>query len=534
MQNGMTMRMKVTGSSRLLLVFALSVGTLSGCRIGEDDVHAWAKKQSGPKKLVAVLTHDKYAPDLRVEAAMTLVTMKPRGGRAVGLQGNDEFVGLVDALSELPAEKSGPIVAGMVPKLEAGMASTPKGDEADTSFPFKDAAYALLTHRDGALVPPGESRERLLKSLTGWTAQNFEKRFDDTSQLFGMEQVLRLLRAEGVKNLVGLLAPDFKKIDALSKLVRELGDDATKVDASHRLVQVAKFVDSEAWTKQKAPGLEAANKASKLTVSEKQFQLQLSNYQEEELLRVFSAMKHVGQKPAVDYLLGLAQSESVSEKRRAAALAALENNLDRENASHAKALLDLLSNDKSPDVLRDVAARRIGELSRAQVKDRLFELFGNKRWQVRWSAASLLLKMSEAKHMDEFMERLGKIRDMALTEPLTYGPMFHELKGDKPENLAERYAKSGQPVPVRLSGLGYYYGHGTVADLARVTPFQNDSAKVPGCAKDAQSCEWTCAVTEKGAAAQKEVKTVGDFVSYCVLPAMNARKPAEPAPTAGK
>jgi hypothetical protein len=64
----------------LTLAFALSSAAV-GCRTTTEDVHRWANTQNGPRKLIAVLTHAKYPLDVRLEAALTLVRMKPRGGR---------------------------------------------------------------------------------------------------------------------------------------------------------------------------------------------------------------------------------------------------------------------------------------------------------------------------------------------------------------------------------------------------------------------------------------------------------------------
>src|SRR6187551_2734758 len=52
-----------------LIGFAL----LSGCRVSSEEIRGWARKASGPRKLVAVVQHEKYGPALRVDAAMTLV-----------------------------------------------------------------------------------------------------------------------------------------------------------------------------------------------------------------------------------------------------------------------------------------------------------------------------------------------------------------------------------------------------------------------------------------------------------------------------
>src|SRR5687767_9241008 len=83
-----------------VLVMALALG-LGGCRTDREDVERWANTVQGTRKLVAVLTHDKYPIDLRVDAALTLIRMKPRGGRRIGIQGTDDQPGLVSALSRL-------------------------------------------------------------------------------------------------------------------------------------------------------------------------------------------------------------------------------------------------------------------------------------------------------------------------------------------------------------------------------------------------------------------------------------------------
>lgn len=521
-----TTRATVLAWSLLLAGAALST---TGCRITDDDVEAWARKANGPRKLVAVLQHDKYDMPLRVHAGMTLVSMKPRGGKAVGLLGGENYIGLLEGLSEMSAEERAPIVKGMVPGLEKGMLFVPQGDEPDTSFAYKDAAFALLTDGENGLISDPKSRARLDAALIEWCKNDFERRMDDTTQLYGMEQVLRYLRAPGVKDLTGLIQPDFKKIRQLAELIEELGDEETKVDASKRMVAVAKHVDSEAWVKQKAPSVEAANKRSGLTVKPKQFEKQLEQYQEEELLRVFGAMKSIGKKPIVDYLLAYASNKEKPEKQRASALAGLEGHLDRKNEEHAKAMLDFLASDETPDTMRDVAARRVGELSREQVAERLYGLFDHDRWQIRWIVASLLLKMTDEKQIDEFMNRLGKIKHMALTEPLSYGKLLQEVKGAKAEELAQKYAARSYPAPVRLSALGYYYEQGTKADIGKVDPYKSDSQKVPSCPKDAEQCAWECTIQGEKGPELKTVSTVGDFVSYCVIPGMEKREPAPKA-----
>src|SRR5690606_4337937 len=91
-----------------------------------------------------------------------------------------------------------------------------------------------------------------------------------------------------------------------------------------------------------------------------------------------------------------------------------------------------------------------------------------------------------------------------------------------------KYAARNYPVPVRLSALGYYYESGTTADLPQVTPLKSDSAKVPPCAKDAEQCAWTCTVQGAKGPEAKEIQTVGDFVTYCLVPGMEKREPETP------
>src|SRR5689334_13860126 len=170
---------------------AASVAGVMGCRTSVDDVHRWANTQQGPRKIVAVMTHDKYPDDLRVEAAMTLVRMKPRSGRRVGI---DE---LVAGLGDLPAANRTKIVSGMLPLLEKEIAKAPPPEpppgsarETDTTFPYKDAAFALLTSQGEAMIGNPAERQRVKDTLASWAFADFSGRMDDPSQAYGMGQVL--------------------------------------------------------------------------------------------------------------------------------------------------------------------------------------------------------------------------------------------------------------------------------------------------------------------------------------------------------
>jgi hypothetical protein len=500
---------------------------VQGCRTTTDDIERWANTANGPRKLVAVLSHEKYPLELRVEAAMTLVRMKPRGGRRVGIES------LTAALADLAPAERARIVGQLVPRLESEIRKpAPKPTQppaADPSTPYKDAAFALLTHADGTLVENQDSKTRLRAALADWAMTNFAERMDDSSAMFGMEQVLRHLGAQGVRRLPDMIDPNAKKIDRMADLIAELGSPEAKTQASGKLVAIAKEVSSERWIEQKKPQVDAANKSAKLNPNPAQFRQQLEQFQEEELLRIFTALKRVGGAPAVDFLIDFAKNTSHSEKKRASAMAALEGHLDKNNPRHVSAMLDIATAKDTPDAVRDGALRRVGEMPRKQVVGKLYELFSHENWKVRWVAAELVLRMSDTTHVDEFMKRIGEAEGMSITEPLRYGAILGEMKGaTPPEKLVEKYVEKNNPVQARLSALGYYYERGTKADLAKVDRFSGDTGKVPECKKEAKECEWKCAVAAGGAQEEKEIKTVGDFVTHCVKPAMEKRTQAAP------
>ncbi|MFZ5889633.1 MAG: hypothetical protein ACOY0T_01080 [Myxococcota bacterium] len=510
-----------------IMVTALGFG---GCRTSSDDVHRWANTAQGPRKLLAVLTHDKYPLELRVEAALSLISMKPRAGRRVGIQGTDDQPGVVEALSQLPPSSRNAIIGRLVPRLLEEMKRPLPAAQAgqplpsDPSVPYKDAAFALLTHNSGSLLADPGQITALRDALASWSSTNFAERLDDSSQLYGIEQMMRELKADGVRSLPNLIAPGAGKIDQLAGLVSDFGDPQTKLLASQKLVAVAKEVNSEKWIKQKEPSVEAANKASKLTPTPEQFKKQLAQYQEEELLRVFASMKKIGGKPVVEYLLAFAQDKTQSEKARATAMAALQGNLDPKNPAHAEVPLQIAASNETPEQLRDVAFARVGEFPRQMILGKLYSLFKTENWKVRWVAAELILKTSDTSELPEFFNKLGQAEGFAITEPLRYGALIAAMKGSPPPSeLVDKYATTTHPVQVRMSALGYYFEVGTKADLPKVEAYAGDKAKAPTCKEGAKECEWKCEVSSGDKRDLKEITTLGDFVTYCIKPAMEAR-----------
>ena len=171
------------------------------------------------------------------------------------------------------------------------------------------------------------------------------------------------------------------------------------------------------------PKLEAVNAVSKLKPTKDQFQKQLDQYQERRSSNLGS-MKKIGQAPSVEYLLNFGGDKAQSEKRRATALIALQGQIDKDNKSQVDRVLTLAAAEDTPDSVRDAAMRRVGEMPRKLVVDRLYPMFDSKEWKIRWVAAELILKMSDSSHIDEFMTHLGH------TKVASRNPALRQLIGE--------------------------------------------------------------------------------------------------------
>ena len=501
-------------------------GSFTGCRVNDNDVRRWASTEHGPDKLVAVVTHDKYEWPLRVEAGLELLRMKPRGGRRVGINR------LVEALALLGPEDRKRIIDGMVPTIVAQMKQPPPVNapgqplQPDPSYAYKDAAIAILTYDKAVLVSDDAARKQLTDALIDWSQHDFDRRLDNTSQMFGMEQMMRAIGAPAVRGLPALITADSGRYDRIASLVSELGDQPTKEATAIKLVELAKFTGSQAWIDRTKPAVEEANRASKINPTPDQLQKQLAQYQEEALIKVFAAIKKVGTRPAVDYCLSVAMERTQSEKKRQAALAALEGRIDRNNPADVEKVLTLASADDIPDSVRDQAFARVGELPREQAVARLYSLFNSKKWKVRWVAAGTVLRMSSTDQLPEFMSRLpgGAAPGFAMTEPLSYGQHIGKMqvKGPTPREAALPFLKEGS-LAARLTALGYFYANGKASDVPVVAALESDKTAVPK--TDDPEAKWQCEVPKADGKENdtKDIKDVGEFVKFCIVPAMKGR-----------
>jgi hypothetical protein len=501
-----------------LAAAAIATTVLPGCAVSEKDVHRWETTERGPDKLVAVVTHDKYAFPLRTEAALSLVRMKPRGGKRVGL---DAFVPALAGLGEEPRKK---IVSGMTPELvkqigQPAPARNPDGTiPPDPSIPYKDAAFALLSHEPPLVTD--DDKAALTTALVAWVQTSFEERIENTAQGFGVEQMMRFFGAPAVKDLPKYITESSMKLDRIAGLVADLGDAPTKQKASEALVTLAKEIDSSAWRDKQTALVDTANKKAGNKVTEDQLKKQVLTFQDQELTKVFSAMKRVGGRPVIDYCLGYAGQKDASEDRRKAALAALEGRVDKTAKADIDKLFAIAKDDATPDSVRDLAFNRLGELPKEQVLPKLYSLFESKKWKVRWVAASLALRTLKTSELGDFLRRLPD-GHVGMSEPITYGGLIQKMEGEPKARQAIEPFLRGKDVPSRLVALGFFYG-GKKSDVGVVQPFESDTAPVPKC-DAADECGWTCGVPKAPGSQEVEEKTigtVGDFVKFCVVPSM--------------
>ena len=524
-----------------ILGAAVALGALaSGCRVAETDVKRWESTQRGPYKLVAVVTHDKYSWELRTDAAMSLIRMPPRSGARQGIAflvdkyKDEEGETREGALNQLPEDARRQIVDRMAPlllkELEPGPPPrTPEGRlPADPTIPFKDATFAMLTH-EPPLVSNEKTRADLRAALTKWASTGFEDRIENGSQQFGLEQMMRFLGPESVKTLPGIINENAARLDRVANLINDVGDEATKLKASEALVALAQKYNSKEWLEAQTKIVKESNARNNVKADDTQVAGQVDKIQERNLTEaVFPAMKKVGGRPSIDYLFTYSADGKNSADRRKLALAALEGRVDKNNPADLERIFAIAKNEDNPDPVRDVAFQRMGEFPKEQIVPKLYSLFEPKKWKTRWVAGETVLKTFQSTaQVRDFLSRLPKTPTvkMGMTEPLSYAQKIRQMEGDpKPRDILMPYLTSKE-FGARMTALGYFW-EGKKADRPIVTPFENDATLLPKCDKE-DDCSWTCDVPKAGNPKEtepKELKTVGEYVKFCLVPSMDKEK----------
>ena len=508
-------------------VGALAIwGSVEGCAVTEGDVKRWETTERGPEKLAAVVKHAKYKPELRVAAAEALIRMKPRSGKRIGI---DSLLATLAELSDGErAAVTGPLVSKLVEAMAAERpARNPDGTwPADPSVPFKDAAFGLVSHEPPLVGDEEGARQKLLAALASWVQTDFENRVDIASQLYGIEQIARFIGPEAVRELPKLLDDRSAKLDRIATLVADIGGADVKGKASKRLVDLATRLDSNDWfEKTGREDVKRANEKSGYKPDAAVFTKQVEMYRDQELEKLFSAMKKVGGRDGAEFAINFAADKSKPANRRKAALASLEGHGADLKGADADKIFEIAKDDSTPDDVRDLSFARLGELPKKEVEKKLYSLFDNKRWKIRWVSAQVLLRSLDAAQVEEFLGHLpaSAATPMGMGEAFTYGDLLRKIepkgaKAEKPIDVLKRHLPAGH-MGARLAAFGAFY-EGKKSDVALLEPFKGDKMPVSKCA-EADECGWVCDFPAGDPKAEsKTIATVGDFVTFCVIPSM--------------
>ena len=554
-----------TWKARLLrrsaLLMALSLGTAmtatlaTGCAVGEGDLHRWQVTEHGPEKLYAVVTHAKYSWPLRVQAAMALVEMKPRDGNRVGLKylvdGVDQDDGstMPGALSVLQDDARRRVLADVTPLLVTGMqlrVPPPRADgctEPDPSIPYKDAAFAMLTH-DPPLVGDDKNKSDLNDALLAWVQTDFEARIDNSAQEFPADKVMSYLGKDSVSKLPSLVSETSEKVARVAALVQSLGDADTKLAMSQALVNLAKAYESADWMSRTSARVKQVYPNS----DDKKVDQQVKETQKNRFLDpsngVFVTMKSIGMRPVIDYCIDYAVTHKTDVELRKASLAAIDGQLFKgdpkdpavkaANQKDIDRLFTLVADESVPDEVRGLALKRLQEapsdIMKASIVPKLYTLFDGKKWQTRRAAATLILLQLSTSDIKDFLAHLPKSPDqeMAMTEAIVYGGTIGILDpkgGAKPRDVLAPFL-TGKDLGPKLAAIGSFYG-GKKSDASALSAVADDTSPIPKCEiKD--GCGWAdtgCMVKKDGGKAgeleKKTIATVGDFVKYCVMPGLS-------------
>jgi hypothetical protein len=538
--------MRGTKSRVAVAAAVIALGTIAtsatGCRVAENDVKRWETTQRGPYKLVAVVTHDKYSWELRTDAALSLIRMPPRGGVRQGIAflidkyKDEEGESREGALSQLPEDARRQIVDRLAPQLIKELEPpppprTPEGRlPPDPTIPFKDATFAMLVH-EPPLVSNEKTRLELKAALTHWAATGFEDRIENGAQQFGLEQMMRYLGPESVKTLPSIINENAGRIDRVASLINDVGDEPTKLKASEALVALAHKYNSKEWLEAQTKLVKESNTRNNIKADDTQVAGQVDKMQERRLNEeVFPAMKRVGGRPSIDYLFSYAADSKHPAERRKLALAALEGRVDKNSPTDLERTFAIAKNEDNPDAVRDVAFQRMGEFPKEQIVPRLYTLFEPRKWKTRWVAGETILKtFSSTKQIPDFLARLPKtpVTKSGMTESLSYGAAMKKMEpaqGDpKARDVLAPYLTS-KDFGARMTALAYFW-EGKKVDRPVVAPFENDATLLPKCEKE-DDCSWSCDVPKAGSKEMepKELKTVGEYVKFCLVPSMDKEK----------
>ncbi len=553
------------GRVTMAAILTFSALASAGCRVNKDDLKRWEKTVNGPDKLVAVLTHDKYERDLRVEAAWSLLEMKKRGGQNIGLSR------LIEELLKLPVAERREILAGVWKRLQPlviqPIQPAGEGKFSDPSVLYKDATFALYTDEKLDLDP--KVRDEMTAALSEWAVgktgeppekrlASFETRMDNSAQAYGVEQVLRKLGLAAAVRLPSLMtaqsALKSQRLDSIARIVVDVkpsaGDkagsaayDKARDELSSNYAAILKGTLGDAYVSAVKPEIDDALKKApngkQVLDSPENYKKYMSDVRNERLGGQFAIAKQVGRKAVVDVLIATALDPKADAKHRALSLAALDGNVDTSSDAHMKSFLVIAKSD-APDEVKLGSLNRINAYPPDVATKAYYELFDATNWKVRYGGAlrvlDLLAKVGEKTKTSpkDFLARLPKDdkTKMAIGEPSAYAEGLFALPKELNAKAAIDDALKGDRLGAQLTALGWFLGHGTKDDLGTVAKMEADRAPVAKC-KDDEECGWEkpgCPVPKAGGKPDeleyKPIATIGDYAQHCVKVQIDLRAKA--------
>ncbi len=481
-------------TTKIIMLCALASVTLAGCKVDSDDVQMWKGTVKGPTRLVALIESQRYAPELRTEAALAIIEMDRSDVDGLAL-----LKGALDDLRREDPASSQAIVAGMVPRLETLLSEEGEGPEKlpdPTQVRAKDAAYLVIP------FAPEQAKEELMRSVVGWYSVDFEGR--SLAGDYSAEQVTRALGPAAASMLVDALHETMRPqaMIKIAEIIGEDGDEETKKRAGDRLIAMEKEMEKGAFVKWLSDRIRESLQASGEEVDEKRVS-SLALYNRESYINqgALPAMRHLGDQDAVAMRLlqiadtkpGERDGEAWVERldaRRATALKALEGHVNR---THMNRLLSIALDPGNSIEVRDYAFDRVGDIQSSDAIPRLWPLVQRAGCtagsctkadklakRLRWRAGELVLSLGGPSIIELFSQRLPAAAG------IQYEP--EELEG-----YATRMSQmTPQPTPAALSllqsqqwwnrvvALRYLERRGVEADVSAMKRLMSDQVEVSG------------------------------------------------------
>ena len=182
----------------------------------------------------------------------------------------------------------------------------------------------------------------------------------------------------------------------------------------------------------------------------------------------------------------------------------------------------------TPDAVRDVAFRRIGEFPKERIVPKLYTLFDPKKWKVRWVAGETVLKTmsteagarvhgppAEDAGDEDGHDRAALVRRRRSAQD---GAGAGE---PKPRDVILPYLNSKEFGP-KMTALGFFW-EGKKADRPVVQPLRRRHRPSFRSARRTTSARGSATSRRRRDSKEtepKELKTVGEFVKFCLVPSM--------------